>query len=150
MASGFNLPLPAPLEIHDHNAAEKWKKFQLAWNSFCLATELNKKSQPVEESTLLTVIGEEARDVYSTFTDWAEAGDQDKIAPVLRKFTEYCQPRKNIPFERYRFNRRAQEAGESYDPYKTALRKLAEGCEFATITPDEMLRDRLIFGIRDF
>ena len=100
MASGFNLPLPAPLEIHDHNAAEKWKKVQLAWNSYCLATELNKKSQPVEVATLFTVIGEEAR-------DWDEAGDQDEIAPVLRKFTEYCQPRKNIPTERYRFNRRA-------------------------------------------
>ena len=139
MASGFNLPPPAPLEIHDHNAAERWKKFQLGWNSYFLATELNKKSQPVEPvevTTLFTVIGEEARDVYSTFTDWAEAGDQDKIAPVLRKFAEYCQPRKNIPLEHYRFNRRAQEAGESYDQYKTALRKLAEGCEFATITPD--------------
>ena len=56
-------------------------------------------------ATLLTVIGEEARDVYSTFTDWAEEGDQDKISPVLQKFATYCQPRKNVPFERYRFNR---------------------------------------------
>ena len=149
MASGFNLPPPAPLEIHDQNAAEKWKKFSLAWNSYSLATELNKKSQAVQVATLLTVIGEEARDVYSTFTDWAEEGDQDKISPVLQKFATYCQPRKNVPFERYRFNRRTQDVGESYDQYKTALRKLAEGCEFDTITPDEMLRDRLVFGIRD-
>ena len=27
MASGFSLPPPAPLEIHDPNVAEKWKKF---------------------------------------------------------------------------------------------------------------------------
>lgn len=67
----------------------------------------------------------------------------------MTKFAEYCQPRKNVPFERYRFNRRSQEAGETYDQYKTALRKLAAGCEFNTITPDEILRDRLIFGIRD-
>ena len=87
--------------------------------------------------------------MYSTFTDWANEGDENKIAPVLQKFAEYCQPRKNVPFEHYRFNRRTQEAGESYDQYKTALRKLAEGCDLDTITPDEMLRDRLIFGIRD-
>ena len=149
MASGFSLPPPTPLEIHDQNAAEKWKKFNLAWNSYSLATELNKKSEKVQVATLLTVIGEEARDVYSTFTDWAAEGDQDKIAPVLQKFAEYCQPRKNVPFERYRFNRRTQEVGESYDQYKTALRKLAEGCDFDTISPDELLRDRLIFGIRD-
>ena len=149
MASGLNLPPPTPLDIHDQNAAEKWKKFDLAWNSYALATELNKKSEAVQVATLLTVIGEEARDVYSIFTDWAAEGDEKKIAPVLQKFAEYCQPRKNVPFERYRFNRRTQEAGESYDQYKTALRKLAEGCDFDTITPDEMLRDRLIFGIRD-
>ena len=91
MASGFNLPPPAPLEIHDQNAAEKWKKFSLAWNSYSLATELNKKSQAIQIATLLTVIGEEAHDVYSTFTDWAEESDQDKISPVLQKLATYCQ-----------------------------------------------------------
>ena len=29
------------------------------------------------------------------------------------------------------------------------LRKLAEGCTFETITPDEILHDRLLFGVRD-
>ena len=77
------MPPPTPLDIHDQNAAERWKKFKLAWNSYSQATELNKKSEEVQVATLLTVIGEEARDVYSTFTDWADEGDQDKIAPVL-------------------------------------------------------------------
>lgn len=99
----------------------------------------------MQVATLLTIIGEDARDVYSTFDET----DNDKIAPVLQKFEEYCQPRKNVPFERYRFNKHAQEAGETYDQYKTALRKLAEGCEFASITPEEILRDRLVFGIRE-
>ena len=71
-----------------------------------------------------------------------------KIEPVLAKFAQYCQPRKNVPFERYRFNRQ-QEPGETYDQYRTELRKLAEGCEFQTISPDEILRDRLVFGIQD-
>ena len=62
---------------------------------------------------------------------------------------EYCQPRKNVPFERYKFNKRTQETGESYEQYKTTLRKLSEACEFDTITPNEILRDRLIFGIHD-
>ena len=99
-------------------------------------------------ATQLTVIGEDARDLYSTF-DWADEANKNKIEPVLQQFADYCQPRKSISFECYRFNKRAQEAGESYDQYKTALRKLAEGCEFDTITPEEMLRNRLVFGIRD-
>ena len=145
-APSFTLPPPPPLEIH---GADKWRKFKRAWASYSLATELDKKPEPVQVATLLTVIGEEAREVFSTFTGWAEEGDDAKIGPVLQKFEQYCQPHRNIPFERYCFNRRVQEPGETYDQYRTALRKLAEGCDFHTITPDEILRDRLVFGIRD-
>ena len=120
MATGFTLPPPPPLEIHDGNVAEKWKKFCLAWSNYSLATELNKKSEPVQVATLLTVIGEDARDVYSTF-DWADEANKNKIEPVLLQFADYCQPRKNTPFERYRFNKRAQEAGESNNHYKRHL-----------------------------
>ena len=68
MASGYSLPPPPPLEIHGTNASEKWKKFYRAWSSYIVATELNKKSEAVQVATLLTVIGEEAREVFATFT----------------------------------------------------------------------------------
>ena len=124
------------------------KKFKQAWESYSLATELNEKSEAIQVATLLTVIGEEAREVFSTFA-WTTADDSAKINPVLKKFEEYCQPCKNVPFERYRFNHRVQEPGEIYDQYRTALLKIAKGCEFQTITPNEILRDRLVFRIRD-
>ena len=41
-------------------------------------------------------MGEEAREVFSTFTDWDSEGDEVKIIPVLSKFEHYCQPRKNV------------------------------------------------------
>ena len=97
--------------------------------------------------TLLTVIGAEARKVFSTFTFDGDNGD--RIQPVLESFAAYCQPLKNVPFERYKFYSRKQEAGESYDHYRTALRQLADRCEFETITADQILRDKLVFGIQD-
>ena len=39
--------------------------------------------------------------------------------------------------------------GNHNEQYKTTLRKLSEACEFDTITPNEILRDKLIFGIHD-
>ena len=42
-----------------------------------------------------------------------------------------------------------QDAGKSYDHYRTALRQLADRCEFETITADQILRDKLVFGIQD-
>ena len=149
MAAGYALPPPPPLDVHGTQAADNWKRFKRAWTNYALAIELNKKSEKVQVATLLTVIGEEAREVFGTFTDWTNEGDNNKIEPVLQKFAEYCQPRKSVPFERYCFNRRVQESGESYEHYRTALRKLSEGCEFESITPEEILRDKLVFGIRD-
>ncbi len=142
------LPPPPALEIHDTQAAERWRRFKSAWANYSIATGLNEKAEAVQVATLLTVVGEEAREVYSTFT-WEAVGDDQKIAKALEKFELYCQPKKNIPFERYKFNKRAQDAGESYDQYRTALRKISKDCELGTITSDEILRDRLVFGIRD-
>ena len=86
--------------------------------------------------------------MYSTFNDWENDGHDKKIKPVLKKFGEYCEPRKNIPFKRFKSNHRMQEPGETYDQYRTALRKLANSCNFKEITPEEILRDRLVFDIR--
>ena len=43
----------------------------------------NEKPEAVQVATLLTVIGEEAREVFSTFGDWASEGDEAKLGPVL-------------------------------------------------------------------
>ena len=68
---------------------------------------------------------------------------------VPGKFEQYCQPHHNIPFERYHFNQCKREPGESYDNNCTALLKLVEGCSFQTITSEEILHDKLVFGIKD-
>ena len=74
----MTFPAPQVLETHDANAAERWKKFCLAWMNYALATELGSKPESVQVETLLTVIGEEARDVFSTFGDWAVANDKTR------------------------------------------------------------------------
>ena len=101
MATGpYTLPPPTPLEIHSDQAGEKWKRFKRAWDSYALATGLSEKAEEVQVTTLLTVIVEEAREVYSTFTGWEHAdGHKEDTART-------GEPRKDIPFERYRFNRR--------------------------------------------
>lgn len=53
-------------------------------------TGLSEKTESVQVATLLTVIGEEACEVFSMFSDWDHEGDSTKIGPVL---SQYCQPR---------------------------------------------------------
>ena len=99
-------------------------------------------------ATLFSVIGQEARAVYKTFR-WGTMLDAKNIGPVLKQFEDHCQPRRNVTLERYQFNRRQQETGETYDQYQLALRQLAASCSFNLITPEEILRDRLVVGITD-
>ena len=148
VTGNYTLPPQIALKIHDLQAAKKWKKFKRAWANYSLSTEQNKKEETIQVATLLTVIGEEAREVFATFA-LTTADDSVKMAPVLKKFEEYYQPCKNVPFERYRLNRQVQQPGETYDQYCTALLKLAAGCEFDIITLNEIFRDRLVFGIKD-
>ena len=68
---------------------------------------------------------------------------------VLQKFDQFCARRTQVIYERYRFNNRNQEPGENVTNYLTELRTIARNCSHDTITPDEILRDRLVLGIRD-
>lgn len=56
--------------------------------------------------------------------------------------------RKNITFERARFNRRNQSDGESIEQYIVALYTLVEDCQHGDFK-EEMIRDRLVVGIKD-
>ena len=112
-----------PLDIHGILAAENWKKFERAWINYALAIELNKKSEKAQVTTLLMV--KDACEVFATFM-WEDEGDSNKIETVSQKFVDYCQPKKRIPFKIYHFNCYVQEPGESYEQYRTSLRKLSE------------------------
>ena len=90
--SNYQLPPPPPLDIHDPQVSEKWTRFKQAWTNYAVTMELDKKSQQVQVATFLTVIGKDAREVYSTFTDWRREGDESKIDPVITKFDKYCRP----------------------------------------------------------
>lgn len=97
----------------------------------CCCDRSEQKAEQVEVGTLLTMIGEEAWEVFTTFM-WEAEGDENKISIVPDKFGAYCQPWRNIPFEGHQFNRQAQELGESYNQYCTALQILSESCNFMT------------------
>ena len=49
----------------------------MAWSNYSVTTEVNTKDEAVQFSTLLTVVGEDAREVYSMFT-WEAEGMKPK------------------------------------------------------------------------
>ena len=91
-------------------------------------------------------MGDEADDILRSFG--LSADDAKKYDVLKGKFDSHFIKRRNVIYERARFNQRRQEAGESVDCFVTALYGLAEHCEYAALH-DEMIRDRIVVGLRD-
>ena len=49
------LPPPPPLDIHDSNAAEKWKEFEQAWKNYSIAMKLHQEPKAIQVATFLSV-----------------------------------------------------------------------------------------------
>ena len=72
----------------------------------------------------LTVAGEEALEIFNTFSLMDEG--KVKIDVVIRKFEEYCMPKKNVTYERHVFNMSSQGATKGIYAYDMELRSLQE------------------------
>jgi hypothetical protein len=140
------VPAPKQLSLREANVAENWRKFLISFNNFVLATGYSAKPDAVKVGLLLSVIGEEAVELYGTF-EWINVDDKVKLDPVLTKFESYCKPKASELVETYRFLSRRQEPGEPIDAFATALRTLAAGCALAD--KDRRIRDQVVMGIRD-
>ena len=93
-------------------------------------------------------MGEEAGDVLTTTK--IEEADRQKYDKVIDKFDGFFKVQRNTVFERAKFNRRNQRDDELVEQYITALFHLRETCDFGDgALADELLRDRIIVGIRD-
>ena len=99
-------PIRQPNElILTGNLAEHWRKFKL----YLIATGLDTKSEEQKIALLLHVAKSSAIEVYNTFTfDSTNEASSETFANVLDKFEKYCNPKKNITYERYIFFTRNQ------------------------------------------
>ena len=138
---------PEPLDLHSDNVAERWRKWKRQFEFYFEACELDKKTEKCQTAILLHAAGPEAQEIYHTFT-YDEGETKDKYKTVLDKFDKYCEPLRNVVYERYLFWARDQMESETVDTWVAALRNMASKCEFDT-QEQSMLRDKVVFGIRD-
>ena len=136
----------APPERFDFKTPEVWPMWIKRFERYASVTGLVQKDEEVQVDTLLYCMGEASEDILATFG--LNDANQKKWAPVRDKFKDYFVKRKNVVFERAKFNRRVQEEGEPVDAFITSLYNLAENCSYAGLR-EELIRDRIVIGIRD-
>ncbi|XP_044745087.1 uncharacterized protein LOC123306952 [Coccinella septempunctata] len=66
---------------------------------------------------------------------------------IMLKFSDYCSPKTNEIFERYKFNSIYQKEGQAFDSFLTDLRKAVKTTGYKE--QNEMIRDRIVMGIHD-
>ncbi|CAC5421269.1 unnamed protein product [Mytilus coruscus] len=109
---------------HEDNLSKKWKRWKQIMN-------------------LYLEVAMEGREIYNTF-NFGE-NETDKLEVLLKKFEDFCIPKKNVTVIRHRFNTRVQNSSESIDQYLTDLKLIAKNCEFEHLK-DGLIRDRIVCG----
>ena len=125
---------------------DNWPKWKKRFEHYWAASGLDKESDERQVSTLLYCLGNSADDVLTSTNIIAE--DRKKYDSVLAKFDQFFGVRKNVIFERAKFNRHNQLPGELAEKYITALYHLVESCDYSELK-EEMLRDRIVVVMRD-
>ena len=131
-----------PPEGFDFKRPEEWEKWIRRFNCFRIASELHKESEEIQVNSLIYAMGPSADDVLTTFE--FDEGEEAKFDIVKLKFDQYFNVRRNVIYERAKFNQRQQEVKE----FITSLYCLAENCAYGALKV-EMIRDRIFVGVRD-
>lgn len=135
-----------PPDTFNFSKPGEWGKWKSHFQQYRIASGLSEKTQQQQVSTLLYCLGEGSEDVLET-TGATEA-DKGEYNCIIHKFDEHFKVRRNVIFERATFNQRNQEVDESAEVYITTIHQMADRCEYGTMK-DELVRDRLVVGIRD-
>ena len=85
----------------------------------------------MQVNTLIYTMGDRADDILCSLTLTAE--DRKKYDKVKEKFDEHFVGKRNVIYERARFNMRRQEEGEYVDMFITAIYELAEHCGYGEL-----------------
>ena len=118
----LRLEPPAPF---DFRKPDDWPQWKRRFEQYFEASSLSEDSAKKQVNTFLYCLREEAEGVVlSSMT--ITAAEREDYDTVVAKFDAFFQVRRNVIFERARFNRRDQLQGETVEQYIMELYKLMQ------------------------
>ena len=138
--------VPQPkMDWESTNLPDAWKKFQHHVD-LVFKGPLKDKEEEVKCNYLLLWVGSKGRDIFNTWT--VTDAQAKQLKTYYEKFKAYVQPKLNPVFARYKFNNEVQ-GSKTFEQFVTSLKLLVIDCSFRDDTKDEMIRDRIVFGVRE-
>ncbi|UYV65345.1 K02A2.6-like [Cordylochernes scorpioides] len=136
-----------PPETFDFSTPNEWPKWRKRFERYLVFRGMKKKEEADKIDLFMYLMGDRADDIFRTFK-FEKEEEATKIDSVLKAFDSHFCVRKNIIYERAKFNSRIQEDREPVDEFITSLYKLADSCEFEGLH-EQLIRDRIVVGVRD-
>ncbi len=136
----------SPPEHFDFSDFGSWPNWIRRFERFRIAAGISERSQEYQVNSLIYTMGDKADDIMCTLA--LSEADRKEYDKVKEAFGKHFVCKHNVIYERAKFNKRCQEPGESAEMFITAVHKLAENCQYGVLQ-EEMIRDRLVVGIRD-
>ncbi|UYV66076.1 K02A2.6-like, partial [Cordylochernes scorpioides] len=137
----------ASTETFDFSTPNEWPKWRKRFERYLVVSGMKKKEEADKIDLFMYLMGDRADDIFRTFK-FEKEEEATKIDFVLKAFDSHFCVRKNIIYERAKFNSRIQEDREPVDEFNTSLYKLADSCEFEGLH-EQLIRDRIVVGVRD-
>ncbi len=142
MEHTFAITPPAPFDFEPSS----WPTWIRRFERFKTVSGLNEKEGEYQVNSLIYTMGDKADDILTSLRLTAE--QMEGYDSVKEAFDEHFVGVRNIIYERAKFIRRCQEAGETAEQFITDVHRLAEHCNYGVLR-EEMIRDRIVVGIRD-
>ncbi|UYV82860.1 hypothetical protein LAZ67_22001106 [Cordylochernes scorpioides] len=136
-----------PPETFDFSTPNEWPKWRKRFERYLVVSGMKKKEEADKIDLFMYLMGDRADDIFRTFK-FEKEEEATNIDSVLKAFDSHFCVRKNIIYERAKFNSRIQEDREPVDEFITSLYKLADSCEFEGLH-ERLIRDRIVVGVRD-
>lgn len=128
-----------------NNEKEEWRYYVERMDHFFEANAIEDAAK--KRSIFLVSVGAKTYKLIRSLV--APEDPKNKSYEELAKLVqEHYQPKPSVIVERFKFNTRCQQSGETIPMYLAELKRLSENCEFGA-NLDEMLRDRIVCGTRD-
>ena len=124
---------------------EEWPQYVERLDCFFVANGITEAVK--KRAILLTVVGPATYKLLRNLVAPAKP-DEKTYKELVEVVKEHQNPKPAEIVQRFKFNSRARQPGESVSTFVSQLRSLAEFCNYGALL-DNMLRDRLVCGVND-
>ena len=119
-------------------STEDWTSYTQRMNHYFVANDVADGAK--KRSILLSACGATTYKIIRNLVE-EDKLDTTSYEDIVKLVKDHFDPAPSAIMQRYKFNTRTRDEGESVAAYVAALRDIAQHCEY-------MLRDKLVCGVR--